>query len=377
MLFLVFAAYLFYTEIAERLIFIFFPMYLVEKNFSPLEIGGIFSLASFIFVISRFFVGKVSDFIGRKNIASTGLLLSSAAVFSYTLASSVFHFIFAKSLKELGNTLTKSVYDSMQADSFPRKVRKKYIRRLGTVFPFSRAIGALIGFLISLYFSFYTGFYIVSLLYFLSFLVIHIFYSERKNIKLHEIKETLKFGFRNYSKEFLLASLTAFLGSFCFTFIYYPAFFLLLEHLGITTSEIFVILLFVYIFSSILIHFIRDIIEKSDEIKIIILGFLFMGIGSLGYSLSLNKVMFIIFIFILGTSYYIWRIGFKVFLYNTTSSRIRGEQLGCVKMLEGVASILGPLFSGILAEFFSFKIVFLFAALIYIFWSVLLKIFKI
>ncbi len=300
-----------------------------------------FSLASFIFILSRMLIGKISDYLGRKRIASFGLLFSSLATFSYTLAISFFHFAFAKSLKELGNTLTKSVYDAMQADAFPKKVRKLYLRKLGAVFPFSRAIGALIGFAISLYFSFVAGFYAASLLYLFSCIAFLLFYREKAGRKSLIKKQGIKFFyFRFYSKQFAIASFLAFLGMFCFTLAYYPAFFLLLKELNITTSEIFLILLVLYIFS------------------------------------SFNKPILILSILMLGTSYYIWRIGFKVFLYNSTSPRARGEQLGLVKTLEGIAGILGPLASGVIVEFFSFRIVFLIAAIFYVFGALLLKIFK-
>lgn len=371
-LFLIFAFYLLCSEIAERLLFVFFPMYLVEKGFSALEIGGVFSLAFLIFVLSRVLIGKLSDIFGRKYIASLGLIFSSLGTYFYTLSSSFSHFSISKSLKEFGNTLTQSVYDAMQADSFPRKIRKHYLRKLGTVFPVGRALGAFLGFTLSLYFSFITGFFVSSLLFFLAALAFLLFYPEKGRKKALREK-IFSFNIKTYSAEFMIASYIAFVASFSFTIAYYPAFFLLVKKLKISTTGLFLILLALYIFSAIFIHLNKKRIEKVDERKLTMISLGFMGIGTIGYAISFSKFIFIISIFILGISYYVWRIGFKVFLYNSTVFGIRGEQLGFVKTIEGLASILGPLISGIFIETLSLRAPFLFASFLYFSGVILIK----
>jgi len=59
------------TTIVERILFIVFPNYLIFKEFSSFQIGIIISMASFILIVSRLFIGKFSDVIGRKKLNVT------------------------------------------------------------------------------------------------------------------------------------------------------------------------------------------------------------------------------------------------------------------------------------------------------------------
>jgi predicted MFS family arabinose efflux permease len=236
-----------------------------------------------------------------------------------------------------------------------------------TIFPLGRALAMLIGALVSSYLGYVFGFYIASFCLFVAGIIFYVFYNERKKKRLQKVKKSLLLPSRKiFTRNFSVASAIAFIGAFVFTFVYYPGFFILAKKLGVEAEHLFVILFFLYISSSALIHFIRRIIEGASEIRVVKLGLVAMAFSVACYSISFSKPLFIFSIFSLGISYYVWRISFKVMLFNSTSSKQRGEQLGFVKTLEGIADILGPVFGGIVIEVLGLRYVFIFGALIYL-----------
>ncbi len=61
----------------------------------------------------------------------------------------------------------------------------------------------------------------------------------------------------------------------------------------IGTSEIFLVFLTLYLFSFSVIQILKQKIEKVSETKVINLGLVLMGLGTLGYSISFNKLVLI------------------------------------------------------------------------------------
>ena len=315
-------------------------------------------------VVFRVFLGKLSDIIGRKPIMSAGIVLNTLAVVLYGFCNSVFQFLAAKSMKEIGRNVTSSVYDAIQADEFPKNVRKKYLRKIGTVYPVSRAMGVLLGFIISSYFTYVVGFYFAAVLVFIGGSTFLLFYKSSMKNKSPSYKVLFRFNFRKYNRQFILASFAGFIGSLSFTFVYYPAFFLRAKSVGFGTSTLFLLLFFGYTLSAILIHVFRKKIERTDNHLITTLGLFVMGVGTLGYYVVSAK-MFVASLFLIIISYYVWRIGFKTYLYNATIPSIHGEQLGFAKTLDGIGTIMGPLMGGLIIETLSLEYSFLIAACIY------------
>ena len=123
--FWIFAILTVLTMISDRILFVIFPNYLLEKQFSATEIGLIFSFASLILLISRTFIGKLSDVWGRKSILSLGLFIESISISFYPSLSRIYEFGIVKGVKEVAETLKDSVIDAIQADVFKKKIRAK------------------------------------------------------------------------------------------------------------------------------------------------------------------------------------------------------------------------------------------------------------
>ena len=188
--FLIFALVTLFATMADRLLFVLFPIYLINRDFSATEIGIIFSFAAMILVLSRTFIGKLSDRYGRKTIMSLGLLMDSIAISLYPAISRLGEFALVKGVKEIGITLQASIGDTLYADSFPRKIRAKYLTKLGTLFPLSRIAAAITGFFIATYLSVAFGFYAAAFFMLVSFAIFSLFYKD--NSKKDEFPDKLK-----------------------------------------------------------------------------------------------------------------------------------------------------------------------------------------
>ncbi len=361
----VLSTYLLLVEAAERILFVLFPFYLVNRGLSAIQMGVIFSGASLSLVVSRFLIGKLSDIVGRKPIMSVGALMSSISVVLYPFCASAKQFLLAKSVKEVANTLTSSVFDAIQADEFEGEMRKMYVRIVGTVYPAGRAIGVVAGFLISTYLTYIYGFYVAAAFLLMATVIFTLFYRPKR--KKHGKSYTnfgIKVSVRTCRKDFLAACVAVFTGSVTFTLVYYPSFFIRAKELGLDAPHIFATMFVTYAAASILIHACKERIEKTESGRIMVAGLLIMGLITLLYTYG-SAFVFILAFFGIALTYYVWRIHLKDYLYSTAEPNRRGERLGFVKTVEGVGAVLGPILGGVIVEVLNVTCLFLIAFIIY------------
>jgi len=345
--------------IADRILFVIFPNYLLRKDFSATEIGLIFSVASLILLISRTFIGKLSDVFGRKMIMSLGLFIQSVSVSFYPIVSKLHEFSIVKGLQEISGTLTSSVEDAIKADVFKKKIRAKILAKLGTIFPLSRALGAVVGFLVVTYLSLNHGFYIAGLALFISFFVFFVFFREKK--KKIKIKSWLKFSIKKYSRSFKIITLVGILQQITFAAAYFPGFFILAKNLGITENLLFLLLLGDYLISGAFAYWSGKWIDKFGRTKTVFAGCLGIAIFIGMYSFSSSIIQFFLTLLGVSISFYIWRIAFKTVLMDNTIKKVRGEQIGFSKTIQGIGDIIGPVIGGFLIDTISLSSAFFFA----------------
>ncbi len=359
--FWIFAILTVLDQIDDRIIFVILPFFLLAEEFSASQIGIIFSVASVILLLSRIFIGKLSDIWGRKKIMSSGLLVKSASISLFPSLTSIYEFGIVKGLREIGDTLGESVHDALQADVFEKKIRAKLLAKLGTIYPLSRALAAVIGFLIVTYLSLIYGFYIAAGIAFLGFLVFTIFFKEEKPKK---IKGSFKFSTRAYSKKVKLIAVIGFLIAVNFNVAYFPGFFILAQNIGISESLLFILLFFDYIISAIFAWWSGKWIDKFGRAKTTALGSFLFSFFILLYPFSSSIIQFFLILLMVSIGFYIYRIAFKTILMDATIKRVRGEQMGFAKTLQGVGDMIGPVLGGFLIDSISLASAFYFAGFI-------------
>ncbi|NIO43953.1 MAG: MFS transporter [Candidatus Aenigmarchaeota archaeon] len=359
--FWIFAILTILDQIDDRIIFVILPFFLLAEEFSASQIGIIFSVASVILLMSRIFIGKLSDVWGRKKILSSGLLIKSASISLFPFLGSIHEFGIVKGLREIGDTLGESVHDALQADVFKKKTRAKILAKLGTILPLSRALAAIIGFLIVTYLSLYHGFFIAAGIAFLSFLVFTIFFKEEKPKK---VKRSFKFSMRAYSKKFKLIAIIGFLIAVNFSVAYFPGFFILAQNIGISEGLLFILLFLDYIISSLFAWWSGKWIDKFGREKTVALGAFLFSFFILLYPFSSSVVQFFLILVIVSIGFYIYRIAFKTILMDATIFKYRGEQMGFAKTLQGIGDMIGPALGGFLIDSISLASAFYFAGFI-------------
>lgn len=356
----VFALLTVFIMIADRLLFVVFPVYLLERNFSATQIGIIFSLASFILVISRFFIGKLSDIWGRKRVMSLGLLLHSFSASLFPSLTRLYEFSIVKGLREVSETLVKSVEDALIADSFGKKIRARVLARLGAIMPLGRALAMVIGFFVVSYLSLVHGFYFAALFMFLGFLVFVLFFKEERLAKTKRYVKSRK----GYSLGLKIIVVMSFLVSVNYTAVYYPAFFVLAESLGITTGLLFILLFIDYVVSGVFAYWSGGWIDNFGRAKTLLLGLVVFSVLTFLYAFVTSALEFLIVLLGISMFYYIFRIAFKTVLMDSTTKGHRGEQIGFSKTAQGLGDMVGPLAGGLLIDFVSLSSVFWFAGLV-------------
>jgi len=348
------------SMISDRIIFVILPYYLLDKGISGLNFGLVFSMAAaLVIILPRIFIGKLSDIFGRKKIYSLGLLIESLSTSFYPFLSRMYEFGINKGIKDFADTVEDSVEDAIIADTFNKKVRANYIAKIGTFIPFGRAIATVIGFLIVTYFSLTLGFYVASAVVFIEFLVFTLVFKE----PVKNIKKTFKLSIKDYPTKFKIITIIGFLIAVNFGMSYYPAFFQLARSLGITESALFALLFFDYIISSIFTWKSKDWIDKIGRTKTVVITTLGFSIFSMLYAFSSNIIQFFLVLVGISISFYIYRVAFKTILMDSTIAKIRGEQIGFGKTLQGLGDVIGPVLGGFLIDFVSLPSAFIFSGI--------------
>jgi MFS family permease len=346
--------------ISDRITFVILPYFLLDKGISGLNFGLVFSLAAaLVIILPRIFIGKLSDIFGRKKIYSFGLLIESLSTSFYPFLSNIYEFGINKGIKDFADTVEDSVEDAIMADTFNKKIRANYIARIGTFIPFGRAIATLIGFLIVTYFSLTFGFYVASLVVFIEFLIFIFIFKE----PVKKIKKTFKLSVKNYPLRFKIITIIGFLIAVNFGMSYYPAFFQLARNLGINEGMLFILLFFDYIISSIFTWKSKDWIDKIGRKNMVIIATIGLTVFSIFYAFASNVAQFFLILVGISASFYVYRVAFKIVLMDSTLAKIRGEQIGFGKTLQGFGDVIGPALGGFLIDFVSLPSAFIFSGL--------------
>ncbi|HLC59059.1 MAG TPA: MFS transporter [archaeon] len=353
----------FSTLVTDRILFVLFPNYLIDRRFSPLEIGLIFSTATLILLMFKTSIGKISDMMGRKTIMSLGLGIQSISITLYTVISSIAGFSMIRGLQSIGETLVDSVEDAFTGDLFSKKNRPKVVSRLGAVYAFARVVAVVIGFIAITYFSINYGFYVAAVASVFSAIAFYFLIKQsKKTPRRHSLKIVLKPNFKKYSRAFYKLSFSGFLQELAFGIGISPTFFILARKLGMSASNIFLALLFSYVVNSVIIYLLNKKKGNLATKHTYFYGLLIYSAGVAMYSLATSSFQIFLLLPISTFGFYIFRIGHVVLLLDTIKPKMRGEQIGFSRTAAGVGQVIGPAIGGIVAQFVSLSLAFILAA---------------
>ncbi len=92
------------------------PMYTSALGLNALQVTGLFSVFSFILVIMRLFIGRITDRIGRKPVFISGLLFYALSYFIYTIGRTISLIYIGRSLQAIAAASVNISIYSMIAD---------------------------------------------------------------------------------------------------------------------------------------------------------------------------------------------------------------------------------------------------------------------
>ena len=130
--------------------------------------------------------------------------------------------------------------------------------------------------------SYFTGFVFVAFLLLLCTFLFFFLPEEKSRKKRKEMIHRFK---GVWSRNLKGVAVITFIAGFSFYFSYFPGFFILLRSIGISESELFIMLLLLYVFSAIFLHVFKRRIEDVNEQKLLVLCFTIMSAGVFGYAL--------------------------------------------------------------------------------------------
>jgi len=341
------------TIVADRLLFVLVPNYLLETGLSSTEIGAVFSIAFLVLVLFRFVIGKISDALGRKWPISLGMLIESIAIALFPSFRSITGYGLAKAIKEVGETLRKSVKDALIADVFEEKQRIKILSKLVAITPLSRAVGSLIGFVVTAYLTITHGFYTAAVFVFIGFLAFTLFFKE-PHIKAANHKFKIKKPIRNTA----LLALIGFFVSISFTSAYFPGVFSLAKNIGITTQNLFLLILVSYLISTTTTYKSKKLVEHLGFLKTVFVMCAIFSIITALYGLVYNILHFFLVFTGLSIFFFIWQIGYRTATMNLIPAKQRGGQIGVIKTVQGLGDMIGPVFGGFIADTFTLNLTF-------------------
>lgn len=116
-----------------------------------------------------------------------------------------------------------------------------------------------------------------------------------------------------------------------------------------------------YLISGIFVYWSGRWIDKFGRGKTVSIGCLVFSTFIILYPFSSSIAQFFLVLLGVSISYYIWRIAFKTVLMDSTIKKVRGEQIGFSKTIQGIGDMIGPVIGGFLIDTVSLSSAFFFA----------------
>ncbi len=358
--FLAFAALMFFSLLSERILFVVFPVYLLSLHFNAEQIGLVFSIAGALLLITRPFIGRLSDTVGRKVVMSFGLVTQAVAVSAYAFANTFLAFSIVKSVEQISDTLNASVDNALLGDTYKKGVRAKVISKLGIWYTYARLITIIIGFITSTYLALSSNFFVAALAALLSLFVVNFMLSEKNKTSASvEKRPPLLKSMLGYSTNFKKMLVVGFLSESAYNFVYVPAFFVLAVNIGMQASTIFLYLFVSYVINSTIFYFLGKRKVNLGTKTVCMLGFVVYGLALASYALASQQLQILVIIPFVTLGFYLYRIGNQRILLDMTKTKTRGEQVGIYQTLVSLSDVVIPAVAGYMITAVSITSVFI------------------
>lgn len=342
------------TSLSAGVMSFFLPIYSKNINMSTVEITGLFSVMSFILIISRPIIGKLVDKIGRKPILVSAVLTYAISFGIFAIADSTLTMYIARIFQGLAAALMSiSIYSIISDTTTPEKISEGF----GNVNA-SKSTGIMYGCIISALIlskmRFDKGWKLLFIIFSIACL-----YALVKVVKdFKETKQTLIIN-NNKKKKFsnraIKLLVIVFINSISAAMIL-PIFMIYLQDKFSNN----IIMLACAFFPALLIEslFARKIGEFSDKVgkvKAMVMGVIICGAVTLLTPNSESLIILAMLWCISSVGNILYDLSEKGLYSELSHESYKGEMYGISTFISDAGSVIGPLIGGVIYQTISPK----------------------
>lgn len=318
----------------------------------PLLTSSVFGFASIIFVFLSYWLGRMSDKLGRKRLLVAGLISGVIYAFLYASVVNIFQiygvkFAWALSAVAMGPVMTAYLQDFLA----PYKDKGKYFGYVYSAQSIFGSVGALSGGFLASSYGLTTPFYGLAIVYFVVLILVifafkdsHVEEDVSQEKTDRAFKKTVKYVFKNPALLFYLSFNTSFGINWGIKNFLWPLVIFSLAENDLITGSIFATMGMV---AFVLLPFAGRLVDKYGAYRITFIQFLILGISGVMMALTDSLTIFWIFVAVY-TIGEVLNLAQIVLITDTVPGEIRGEVLGLDAAMDQVLMVASPLLAGAL-----------------------------
>jgi len=343
--------------------------YALSFNVGAFALGilmNMFALMQFIFSP---ILGRLSDKYGRRSLLLASISISSFSFLLFTIANSFWMLLLSRTISGMATEIP--IAQAYMADITTNEKRTAGLGKVRAAFSAGVIIGPSIGGFLSVFGYWVPGVLTIALTI-INLIMVYFFLPEtRVIVKKNKMQTTKKIGFiknlKNVFKKPLIPSLLLIYFIVVLSFAAIPVLIPLITIDFFNFNEIQLSFVFMVIGIMQFItqgFFMGMLSEKIGEGKLIIIGIIFVFIGTLLMPIIPIVIVFYILIALLSTGGGFVRTSIPSLISKLSSEDEQGGFLGLAQSVVSFAFIPGPLIAGYLYEFIDIPAPFFFSAIL-------------
>lgn len=359
----------FVSQLTIGIVNVILPLYFRSLELDMTRLNSIFVVFEFALLFTMAFIGKISDIVGRKNVVAFSLLVHSVVSYFNVAATKIYEFAILRAIRSVATVSDNIIAPAYIADIF-KDGRGIKIGFLNAFRHSGLAFGGITGGILFGLFGFQQAFYITSAVTFVTFLFSAFMMKEplkemaQANLKSKLSKDLLKIAF---------VSIIIWIGVRAIMPTLFPIYISEVFH---QSPHIVGLIIGIGTFGFALFNIIGGrLIEFLGVKNTTLVGNLFYALASLLLFFA-NDVITASILFVIVMSFFgVSNTAFATWSVLLSRGHKRAQDIGTYRMIAGLGTIPGLMISGVIADVFGFKEVFLFAGIVFLIAVVSIKIF--
>jgi MFS family permease len=356
----------FLTSIGFGAFGVIVPLYMLNVGVSLSGLGLAFGAFGIVVGIAGMFFGAHSDIVGRKPYLILSLLLRAIMILFYTQARGIVDFVIIQALTGVSNALSGVTVPALMADLTKDVERGRKFGRLGGFGWLGTGSGYFIGGVLSQIFGYYVSFVFVSMLTFISCIIILAFVPSYRLVSRERFSFGLVRGFSHNLKIWLLISFLTALVIGPVEAMVIPAYAVSPGPLGIDNIIFGSIMSASYILTSSTQFIGGSLADKYSRKKLSVIFFLLSAPFILVQPLYQSFIFFAAMYFLEGIGEGLNHPCNNAIVAASARSEHRGFDFSIVNLLGNIGSVIGFVGIGLILETFGFTIPFIIRAVAYV-----------